>query len=135
MATADLKLVYGSGGSFTPSFFSGALRIASGSSGTLLTITPPVGKKVRLMGLAMVTIGNTETGIIITASSGTVVNGLTLQSSATNTVGGFCVGQDAASAAGVASSIPYIDSTANLVISKSAGSTTSDIVYSYAYGD
>jgi hypothetical protein len=55
MATADLKLVYGGGGSFTPTFFSGALQLTSGATGTLLTITPPAGKKVRLTSLVMTT--------------------------------------------------------------------------------
>ena len=135
MATADLKLVYGGGGSFTPSFFSGALRIATGSSGTLVTITPPAGKKVRLTGLATVTIGAIETGVSVSNSSGAIVSALSLHSSNSNIVGSFSVGQDVPNAAGAAGSIPFIDSISAIVIAKAAGNTAVDIVYSYAFGD
>lgn len=135
MATADLKLVYGGGGSFNPSFFSGTLTIGSGSSGNILTITPPAGKKVRLTGLASNT-STTETGISVTTSQGTVVSALTLSHSSGSVNGQFCVASNL-SVGGTPSTngIPYIDSITTIVINKNTGSTVNNIFYSYAYGD
>jgi hypothetical protein len=77
--------------------------------------------------------GTSEAGISVAGSPGTVVNALTLISSAAGSVGSFVVGQ-VVSAAGV-NSIPYIDSITAITITKATGSTTSPISYSYAFGD
>ena len=133
MATADLKLVYGGGGSFTPTFFSGALQLTSGATGTLLTITPPAGKKVRLTSLVMTTGGTTEASISVSSSGSPVVSGLTLVSAASGSVCSFVVGQTVNGVSG--NNIDYVDSISSITISKSSGSTTNPITYSYAYGD
>ena len=133
MATADLKLIYGGGGSFTPTFFSGALQIASGASGTLLTITPPIGKKVRLTALVMTNSGAAEAGISVLSGGSTVVGPLQLLSGAATGVGSFTVGQVGSAAA--ANSIEYIESISSITITKSTGSTINTISYSYAFGD
>lgn len=137
MATADLKLIYGGGGAFKPTFFSGVQNIASGSSGTLLTLTAPAGKKVRLTSLGCLA-GFSETNITVTTDTGAVVTALTLQGSPTNAIGSFAVGQMSVTTGGGSPSfvpIDYIDSISTIIITKTVGSTANDIYYSYAYGD
>lgn len=133
MATADLKLIYGGGGSFVPSFFSGALQIAPGATGTILTITPPVGKKVRLTSLVVANLGSSETNVSILSAGVTVIGPLTLSSAGGTVVGTFTVGQTVN--AGLANSIEYIESISSITITKSPGSTTVPVSYSYAFGD
>lgn len=135
MATADLKLVYGGGGSFKPSFFSGRLQIASASSGTLLTLTPPAGKKVRLTGLIVTPTGS-EANISITADGNAVITNLTLSVGTNGAAGNFSVGSPWVSSTGQgAGDIPYIDGISSIVIQKTTGSTAAAIAYSYAYGE
>lgn len=134
MATADLKLIYGGGGSFTPTFFSGTLQVAAGASGTLLTITPPAGKKVRLMGLCCAT--NTEANITVSTDTGVVVGPLTLSIGSGSSIGHFAVASNLSiGGAPSTNGIPYIDSLSALIIQKTSGSTTNAINYSYAFGD
>ena len=138
MATADLKLIYGSGGGdLNPSFFSGPLQIASGSTGTLLTLTAPAGKLVRLTGLACD--ASDEANISIVRDGVTVVTALTLATaSGTSVVGEFVVGSGMSSTPTSAGSgcaiLPFVQGSV-IVISKSGGSTASIINYSYVYGD
>lgn len=139
MATADLKLIYGGGGSFKPTFFSGVQAIASGSSGTLLIITAPAGKKVRLFSLFCPT-GSAENNITLTAEGNAVVTAQTLQGAPTTTVNSFAVGQYYGGISGTSgaingTSIPYVESINTIVVTKTSGSTANIIYYSYAYGD
>jgi ABC-type nitrate/sulfonate/bicarbonate transport system substrate-binding protein len=135
MATADLKLVYGSGGGFTPSFFSGRLQIATASSGTLVTITAPAGKRVRLTGL-ITNPTATESGITVIADGNPVVSGLTLTNGFVAAVGSFTVGNNFNNSPGQGSgNIDYIQGNNTIVIQKDAGSTATAIAYSYAYGE
>ncbi len=138
MATADLKLIYGSGGGdLNPSFFSGPLQIASGSTGTLLTLTAPAGKLVRLTGL--ISAATDEANITIVRDGVTVVTALTLSpESGTSVVGEFVVGSSMSNSAVSAGSgvniLPFVQGSV-ITISKSGGSTASIINYSYIYGD
>jgi hypothetical protein len=133
MATADLKLVYGSGGGFTPSFFSGRLSIPGGSSGVLLTLTAPAGKRVRLTGLIAPTAN--EPNISISADGVAVVTALTL-SNGGNADGNFSVGYPYGQTPGQgAGDIAYIQANNTIVITKTTGSIGSGIAYSYAYGE
>jgi len=138
MATADLKLIYGGGGSFKPSFFSGGLSIPSGSSGALLTLTAPAGKKVRLLSLNVAS--GTEAAIQVTSEGSTVIPSSTLTGSSVATGGAFGIGRIAGGNGGgagtvVNSSIDYIESNTTIVVTKTAGNTATAIFYSYAYGD
>ncbi len=139
MATADLKLIYGGGGSFKPSFFSGGLSIPSGSSGALLTLTAPAGKKVRLLSLNVFS-GLTEAAIQVTSEGSTVIPSSTLTGSSLATGGAFGIGRiaggnDTTVGVVVNSSIDYIESNTTIVVTKTVGNTTNVIYYSYAYGD
>lgn len=139
MATADLKLIYGSGGSFKPTFFSGVQQIAAASSGTLLTLTAPAGKKVRLLSLSCAT-GAAESNITVMAEGASVLTAQTLQGAPTTTVGAFSVGQYYGGNGGSTSSInntsiPFLESISTIVVTKTTGSTATIIYYSYAYGE
>lgn len=134
MATADLKILYGGGGNFVPSFFSGRLQVASGASGTLFTLTAPVGKRVRLAALITSPTG-TESNISIVADGVTVVTNLTLSNGSNTAVGNFSIGYPYQSSGQGAGDLPYIQANSTIVVSKTTGSTTTTIAYCYAYGD
>jgi hypothetical protein len=135
MATADLKLIYGGGGSFRPTFFSGSLTILSGASGTLLTITPPVGKKVRLVSLSSA-VATSEANIQITVDGSIVVGPLNLSSSLPAGAGQFCVGSVSGPSGAINNvSIDYLEGISSIVITKTTGSTSNALSYSFAYGD
>lgn len=134
MATADLKLIYSGGGSFKPTFFSGTLQVNAGATGTILTITPPAGKKVRLIGLCCST--GTEANITVSTDTGIVVGPLTLAVASGSSVGQFVVASNLSiGGAPSTNGIPYIESLSALTIAKTSGSTTNPILYSYAFGD
>jgi hypothetical protein len=136
MATADLKLIYGGGGSFRPTFFSGAQTIAAASSGTLVTITPPAGKKARLISLGS-TAGTPETNIEVSVDGAVVVGPASLNNSVPAGSGAFSVGNIPTAGSGAInnSSIEYLEGISSIVITKTSGSTAVNIYYSYAYGD
>jgi hypothetical protein len=137
MATADLKLVYGGGGSLKPSFFSGALEIASGSSGTLLTITAPAGKLARLTGLVSET--GAQSDISVIADGVTVVSSLALQAASGSTaIGGYVIGVGMSSTpTGAGSGVGILDFVEGSVITvvKGGAPTAAKVYYSYIYGD
>ena len=87
----DLAAGVHSGGLFLPSYYSGAL-FHDLSSGTSLVITPTAGTRVKLDGLA--TSGDGDiTGVSISgAVVGTILSGLTLNTTGTTTIGEFTIG-------------------------------------------
>lgn len=134
MATADLKIIYGSGGNIKASFLSGGLSISPGSSGVLLTITPPAGKLAILTAL-VVPSGSAEPNIKITANGSTVYTG---------GIAGIAQGSGASigysMGAGVGNGAPNVVfppliSTTSIVIEKTTGSTVSTLYYSYMFGE
>lgn len=132
MATADLKLIYG-GGSFKPTFFSGSLSVASGATGTILSITAPAGKKVRLTALLVDT--GTEANIQVSTDTGIVIGPLVLQPTSDGAADGrFVVGPNSAATRPTAG-IDYIESTSSIIVEKTSGATANTIRYAYAYGD
>lgn len=131
MATADLKLIYG-GGSFKPTFFSGMLNVPSGATGTVLSISAPAGKKVRLLSLSI--LSGVETGIQVSTDTGIVIGPLNLVGSANDvSPGRFNVGL--ASTSQGSCSISYVESTTSIIVEKASGSTSNTITYTYAFGD
>lgn len=125
------------GGDFVPASYTIG-SIASGVTGTLLTITAPAGKKVRLIGLAA---SGSQAGITVSKDGAAVVSTQALETGAKTT--GFVVGgmSNPNGAGGLGSpgdgvnAIPYIQGSQSITISKNAGNTTAVIYYSYQYGD
>lgn len=116
------------GGGFKPSFFSGALSVASGATGTIITLTAPAGKRVRLTSLS----GNDST-FTVNADGVSVVTALALSIAGQS---GFAVGKHtAASNTAQPGLIDYIEAFGTITVVKSAGSTANAVNYSYAYGD
>lgn len=125
----SLKSTVGAG-EFNPTFFSGGLQIAAGASGTILTLTPPLGMRVRLVGLN----STGEAGISVTADGNPVVTNLSLNNG--TGVGGFAVGKATSSpSTGQAALLDFIDAKSSIAITKVSGSTSVPILYSYAYGE
>lgn len=115
-------------GSFKPSFFSGALTIASGATGTVITLTAPAGKRVRLTSLS----GNDST-FTVNADGSAVITSIALSVAGQS---GFAVGKHtSASVSPQAGLIDYIEAFNTITVVKSAGNTANAINYSYAYGD
>lgn len=133
MPSVTLSSLIGGAGVSEVSFYSGSLQIPSGSSGNLVVITPPSGKRVVLNTLC----GGVEAGITVSGSSvGGVITSLTM-SVATFAVGTFQIA--AGSSTTTINNNGYIDQLVfgineAVTITKDTGSTANVLYYSYAYG-
>lgn len=124
-------------GVFVPSAYNIG-SIASGVTGTLLTITAPAGKKVRLTGLSASAL---QSGISVLVDGATVINAIDLQVRAGTA--GFVIGNMSTpgGAGGIGSAgdgvnvIPYLQGYSTISIVKNAGNTVATIYYSHVYGD
>lgn len=119
---------------FFPDFVSGVLTIPTGAAaGTIATITPPAGKRIRLY-LLTVTTGSQQENISVALAGVKKITNLSLSEGTGSPVTGrFRVGF-----AGTYASIDKLDGKkdqALTIIKEPSGATTQDIVYSYAYGD
>lgn len=108
-------------------FFSGNLEIASGAGVDFLTIPGVAGKKAVLTGLFSST---DQTNISVNVGVRTAVTNLTLAANP-NVTGEFSIGRTSSSMGDIAS----IDGKNGeaIVISKTSGTTSDVISYSYAY--
>ena len=75
---------FGGGGVFMPKFASSGLQVSSGSTGTLVTLTPPAGQRVRLFQL--IGAGTMTSFTTITIGGATVVNALRLSNAASTSI-------------------------------------------------
>lgn len=126
-------VVGGASSGFVPTFVSGSLSIASGSSGDILTITPPAGKRARLMALMIVS--GQESGITVSVGGNEVIDSKTLTTAVGN--GRFQIGVSSDGDDTSVVSCPYLEAQdgESIVVTKDSGSTGSVIFYSYMYGD
>ena len=120
------------GGEFKATLCSGTLSIASGTSGTLATLTSTGGRKIRL---TLLSVNGTESGISVIADGVTVVNSLNLTNALSYTAGGFGVGQASSSTSqAFVGNIKHIEAFNTISITKAAGSTTNVIYYATEQG-
>ena len=126
MADIPLDALAG-GGEFKASTCSGVQQIASGTSGTLATLTSSGGRKIRL---TMLTVNGAEAGISIVADGVTVVNSLNLSS--TFSAGNFWVGIGFATV--TQPLIRHIEAFNTITITKASGATANAIFYATEQG-
>lgn len=119
----DLRAGLGGGGDFKPTFFSQRQTIAAGSTGQILSLTPPAGKKVRLTSFSA---GNDGDILTIVADGNTIITPSTVN---------FEVGYNTNSN-GVWNSnqLSYIEAVNEITVSVSQA-TSVTIIYHYAYGE
>lgn len=133
MPSVTLSSLIGGAGVSEVSFYSGSLQIPSGSSGDLVVITPPSGKRVVLNTLC----GGTETGMTVSGSSvGSVITSLTMNTTS-SAAGTFQIA--AGSSTTTINNNGYINQLVfgineAVTITKDTGSTAIILYYSYAYG-
>ena len=114
-------------GNFTTSAFSLGQTIAIGSSGVLLSVTAPAGKKVRLDAFATNS-GVTESGITLNVDGVDIVT----NASVGYTGNAWLVGKHLDTARWTAMD----DIIGNTVtVTKVAGSTVETLFYSYSFGE
>ena len=114
-------------GNFTTSAFSLGQTIAIGSSGVLLSVTAPAGKKVRLAAFATNS-GVTESGITLNVDGVDIVT----NASVGYTGNAWLVGKHLDTARWTAMD----DIIGNTVtVTKVAGSTVETLFYSYSFGE
>jgi len=124
------------GGVFVPTFISGTQQVVFGSSGVLITITPPSGKRVLLSSLLNNSFN--ETNIKLTVGGvDLITNTLNYSNSST---GKFAIGQGGAgtvSEGNTAGTYQQIIGGVDEVITvtKTSGTTGDTIYYSYQFGD
>lgn len=124
--------VGGGGALFTTKFISGSLSVSSGASGDVITLTPPLGQRVRITGL---TSSSSETNVSITAAGVQIISSVLLSASTTST-GIFSVGA-IRTQSDSCSDIPFLDFGVDEEVKfiKNSGNTTSVIYYSYQFGE
>ena len=124
------------GGDFITRAASGG-TISTGATGTILTLTPPTGQRVRLTHLS-VTAGPAQSGISVLLGAATVIDELTLDGDTPNTTANFSVGKYQPYAAGAPpmSNFPQFTGKVDeaLIILKNAGNTSIDLYYGYEFG-
>lgn len=135
MPSKKLSTIVGGGEEFKVSFNSGTLQVASGASGTFITITPPSGERVRL---EQMTSFNSSTDISVAVGGLTIISAKTLVSGDPN-IGVFSVGHVATNANDslqVSGNTPPIVSGVdeNITVTKNASTTEGDVRYNYSFG-
>lgn len=118
-------------GEFKATSCSGTLPIASGTSGTLATLTSTGGRKIRLT--LMHPSGGSEAGISVTADGVTVISGLTLSPNPLG-VGLFNIGVSNASGSYFPGVVSHIEAFNTITITKASGSTSVAILYATEQG-
>lgn len=120
-------------GEFKATLCSATQIIAAGSSGTLQTLTPTGGRKIRLTMLS-VGPGASESGISVVADGVTVISSKTLTGTLLG-LNAFTIGfgQDA-SGNPLTGNTSHIEAFTSIVISKASGSTASNIYYATEQG-
>ncbi len=135
MTDKTLSSIVGGGGGFVITSHSGTQKIATGSSGTILTLTPPTGERVRL---TVFSPSGTDTvaGLQLNVNGVQMCTGFC--SGNTNLVGSWCVNAVGVSASGVSNKawagyVPGVLGGVDEVITVVAtGATTSSVIH-YGY--
>lgn len=121
------------GGEFKATSCSGTLTIASGTSGTLATLTSTGGRKIRLTMLCAAAAGG-EAGISVVADGVTVISALRLDPTLL-TAGNFSIGSCVnSSGAPQRGNIDYVEAFNTITITKASGSTAGTIYYATEQG-
>lgn len=137
MSDKTLSQVIGGGGAVLTRAVTAYQQIASGVSGTILTLTPPAGQRVILEYLLRFSNG-TESNITINLGGEPIItNGNLGDASGTPVVGNFYIGDRTTVAGNInASTSPVIGGVnETLEVIKTSGTTGSIIAYSYKFGD
>lgn len=134
--SALLSTIVETGGDFITRAASSGL-ISSGVTGTILTLTPPAGQRVKLTNLST-TAATNQVGISVVIGASTVITELDLDGDSPNTAAKFSVGNYQAYAAAAPPLANYNQFTGKtnevLTILKNAGNTTVTVYYGYEYG-
>lgn len=124
-----LSSITGGGGGFVTKFASPTIIVSSGATGTIATITPPAGQKVRLTALSGQTL---QTNLTTVTSGGVDVISLVLLESRTNV-------PDGANELVIGYSDPnhqFITfETGDIVEIKTNLATSSNTLYAYEFGE
>ena len=131
-----LSAIVKTGGDFITRAASGGV-IATGNTGTLVTLTPPTGQRVRLTHLST-TAGTNQSGVSVNIGTKTVIDQLDLDGDSPTATVKFSVGNYQAYAAGTPPVSNFHKFTGgkneDIVISKNTGNTTTSIYYGYEFG-
>ncbi len=138
MTDKTLSSLIGGGGGFVVTSHSGSQQIAPGSSGTILTLTPPIGERIRLTVFSPAAT-TTVTDLQLNVNGAQLCTGTC--SGATSLVGSWCVNGVGVSSASVSNQnwagyIPEVLGGVDEVITVVAtgANTASTIYYGYQTG-
>lgn len=131
MTAKTLSSLVGGGGFRPTGLFSCPVTIPSGASGTVLTLTAPDNKIIRLTALS----GN-DSGMTLVSDGNTIVSGKDLRTQVSADANSFLVGEASiVSFTGVHSNtLPFVDGKV-ITLSKASGTTGNAIVYAYVIGE
>jgi hypothetical protein len=135
MPSTSLSTIAGNGSSvFVTKQLGTNLQVASGSSGTLISIPqPPAGQRVKFEFLFAAGVGAQQSGITVNSGATVLISGGQLDDTeGTQGNNRFSIGARAGATADRGPVFSELDETFTVV--KDSGSTTADIYYSYSYG-
>lgn len=125
------------GGDFITRSASGG-TISSGVTGTILTLTPPAGQRVRLTHLSVTAAASPQVGISVLLGISTVIDEQEVAGTLPSGFNTFSVGNYQPFSSGNPPSTNYQQFTGKtneaLTILKNAGNTTVTIYYGYEFG-
>ena len=133
-----LSTIVESGGDFITRSVGGS-SIANGVTGTILTLTPPSGQRVKLTHLSTTAAAGAQVGISVIIGGVSVVSVLSVDGGSPQAPGSrFSVGSFQAYGVGNPPSGNHLQFTGKidevLTIEKNAGATTTTLYYGYEYG-
>lgn len=123
-------LVGASGGGFTSKFGSGVIVVAAAATGTIVTLTPPAGQKVKLASIAAQSANQTNK-ITILLDGVAVVSSVLLQFSGSlvNTTDHFMIGRQ------VSMMDPIVGAADEVLTITTDVATTNGTIYAYQFGE
>lgn len=127
-------------GPFIPTYFSGHLIVPAGASGTIITITPPAGKRAKLMSLGAAGGSDDYYYIGKTTVVGTVIEDTLGQNRTNVNTGAFTVGVTSISGGAEINAGMLYDGVLGevdevITVGRFDGVSARDIHYSFCYGD
>ena len=135
--SATLSTIVKTGGDFITRSAAGGTVASGAAAGTVLTLTPLAGQRIRLTHLSTAA-AQTVVGLSVLLGSDVVIDDLTLDGDTPNSTSNFSVGKYQPYAAGTPPLTNYSQFTGKvgeaLTLVKTGGVTNTAIYYGYEYG-
>ena len=135
--SVKINAVMGTTGIFTARSISGG-KILAGASGDIISLTPPVGQRVKLTHLSTVA-GDVESNMTVTIGTTDVTGVVAIDGNSPTGAGVITIGSYQAYPAGNPPATNFLQLTGKVnevvKVTKNAGNTSFDVFYGYEFGE